>query len=123
MGERSGREQKNLWQSFPFGVPAAEAALMFLDHRCEHDGNEAGTRIAAARTTADLTGLRLCGKRGRSAAAGFSGLENFADFRLREQRNIARDFPQRANQQAERGGNFRETVAMRMPRNAGHFQF
>ena len=96
---------------------------MFLHHRCEHHGNERGNTNRGSENDRGPDRIAFVRKRGRSAAAGFSGLENFADFGLREQRNIARNFSQRADEQTERSGNFHKTVAMSMPGNAGHFQF
>ena len=40
MIQRAGREEENLGQRFPFGVPAAQAAFVFLHHGREHRGDE-----------------------------------------------------------------------------------
>ncbi len=123
MSQRSGSEQKNLRQRFPFGVPAAQATFLFLHHRGEHHGNERGNANRGSQDDRGADRIAFVRQSGRAAAAGFRRLENFADFGLREQRNITRDFSQRADQQAQRGGDFRETVAMRVPGNAGQLQF
>ena len=59
---------------------------------------------------------------GGAAFAGRRRLECFADFRLRHQRNIARNFTQRSYQQSQCGSYFGEPVAVRVPWNARKFQ-
>ena len=56
--------------------------------------------------------MRHCGG---AAFARRRGLGDFRDFGLRHQGNIARDFSERADQQAESSRNFRETVAVCVP--------
>ena len=42
------------------------------------------------------------------------------DFGLREERDVARDFPHRPDGDAERGGERREAIAVRVPRERRH---
>ena len=102
MSQRACGEQKNLRQGFPFGVPAAEAAFMFLDHRGEHHGNQRRNANRGSQHNGGTHRVAFVRQGGRAAAAGFRRLQNFADFGLREQGNIARNFSQRADRQAER---------------------
>ena len=63
MCQRSGGEQKNLRQSFPFGVSAAQAALVFLHHRSEHHRNQRGNASCSSeddRGTDRIAFMRQC---------------------------------------------------------------
>ena len=78
--------------------------------------------MAAARMIAEPTGLRLCGMVEEPPRPGPEGSSDFGDFGLRHQRDIARHFAQRADQQTESGGHFGQAVAMRVPREIGQVQ-
>ena len=83
----------------------------------------AGTRIAAASTTAEPTGLRLCGRveeppRPDSAGSRTSPTSVCAS------REISRAiFPSVPTVRPMRRSHFGEAVAMRVPGNAGQLQF
>ena len=67
----------------------------------------------------ELTGLRLCGivdEPPRPAAAGSNASPTSVCI---EQRHVARDLAQRADEEAQRRGDFDDAIAMRMPRHVG----
>ena len=80
-----------------------------------------GALIAAATATAALTGLRFCGMR-RRAAGVRRRLVGFADFRLREKREVAADLAERSGGDAERAGERDNAIAMRVPGQRGHLE-
>jgi len=75
-----------------------------------------GARIAAVRTAAQPTGLRLWGIVDDPPLARRSQFGQFADFSLHLQRDIAGYLPKRANQHAEARGHLCNAVALGMPR-------
>ena len=54
-----------------------------------------------------------------AAAAGRGRLERFGNLRLHEQRHVARELAQRADQEAQHGRDFRDAIALRVPREVG----
>ena len=120
--QRSGRQLHDLRQRVPLGLPAAQRALVFLRHRAQHgrDQPRHPLRRRQRRRAADRVALVRHG--GRAAAPQGSRLRRFADFGLRQQRDIARDLAQAAGQQAEHGGGFGHPVALRVPRHVGQTQ-
>ena len=65
------------------------------------------------------TGLRLCGIVDEPPRPGRRGLERFADLGLRQQRDIARDLAERADEQPERRRDLGDAVAVRVPGQVG----
>lgn len=117
--ERAAGEQANFGQGLPFGVPAAQAALMFLDHRGKHGGDEGRHADGGRQSDCAADGILFVRHGGRTAAARRGRLERFADFGLGKERNITGDLAERADEQTEDGGDFGEAVAGGVPRYGG----
>ncbi len=118
--QRAGGERKDFGECFPLGVPAANAAFLLFDHRGEHRGNEAGNAQGAGERYGGGDGIAFVRHGGRATAAFAGRLEDFRDFRLHVERNIAADFSERAGEEGERGGQFGHAVAVRMPGQIGN---
>ena len=117
--QRAAGERADFRQRVPFGVPAAQAPLVLLDHRGEHRRHQRRHARGCSQDDRRADGIALVRHRRRAAAAGRRGLERFGDFRLHEQRYIARELSQRADEKTERGRDLRDAIALRVPGEVG----
>ena len=118
--ERTGRQQHDFRQRVPFRGPVTQSTLVFLNRGREHCRDKAGYAHGSGecdRRTDRIALLRHCR---RSAAPCFCGLERFAHFGLREKREVARQFADRCNNEAQKRCDFAQIVALRMPRQGGN---
>ena len=112
--QRAGGRAHNFGQGFPFGVPAAESALVFL--ACgEHGADQAGNAYRGGEDGRAGDGVALVRHGGGNAAACLRGFAHFGDFCLGVQGDVARDLSECAGEQAQGGGDFRHAVAMTVP--------
>jgi hypothetical protein len=98
----AGRTERDLRQRSPFGRPVAEPPLVLLHGSRQHRRYESGhahRRLERDRRTDRIAFLR---HRRRSAASRQRGFLRFTDFRLGEQRDVARELAERRRQHAER---------------------
>ena len=117
--QRPGAERADLRQGFPFGVPAAEAALVFLHHRREHDRDQRRRSHRRGEDDGASDRVALVRHGGGAAASGRTGLGGFAHLGLHQQRHVARELAQRSDQKAQGGSDFGQPIALRMPGNVG----
>src|ERR1700722_17636553 len=98
-------------------MPAAQAALLLLDY-CGKHGADQWRHERARRQTHGTSDRIALVRHARGAAATIGGgLKDFADFRLRVERNVPRDFPESSTAKAECRGDFRHAIAMAVPRH------
>ena len=118
--KRAGRERADLGQRFPFRVPVAEPALVLLDHRGQHHRDEPGHPDRRGEDRGRrTTGLRLCGIVEEPPFPAAAGSNASATSVCIEERDVAGDLAERADEQAERGRDLRDAVALRMPGHVG----
>lgn len=67
---------------FPFGMPPAEATLLFLNHCAKECANQAGNAIGSGENYGAGYRIALLRHGGGAAAARGGRLEEFADFGL-----------------------------------------
>ena len=120
--ESAAGEAHDFGEGFPFGVPTTQAALVFLNHGTEQRADETGNAIGGGENYGAGYGIAFLRHGGRSAAARRGRLEEFGDFGLRVERNVARNFAESAGKQAEGGGDFGDAVAMAVPWKKGKRQ-
>ena len=92
---------------------------MLLHRGGEHRGHEIGRAHGRGEGDGRTHRIALVRQRGRSAATRRRRLEDLADLRLREQREVARELAERGDEHAEHGGNLAQAVALRVPWNVG----
>ena len=85
---------------------------MLLHQGGQHDGDQPGYAKGGRQDHCRTYRITLVRHSGRTAATLVGRLEDFVDFRLRHQRNVARHLAERANQQAEQSSDFSQAVAM-----------
>jgi len=108
-------EANELGESFPFGMPATEASLMFLDHGAEKSADKAGNAVGSGKNQSAGYGVALVRHCGGAAATGGGRLEKFGDFGLGVEGDVTRDFTKGAGEEAESGGDFGDAIAVAVP--------
>src|SRR5215470_7896138 len=113
--QRAGSETHDFGQRFPFGVTGAEAALVILRLNGKDGGDKAGNLDSGSENRGASDGILFVRHGGGAAAARQLGLSEFLYFRLHVKGKVVSDFVERAGEQTESGGDFPDTVTVRMP--------
>src|SRR5215468_2613605 len=113
--QRAGSETYDFGQRFPFGVPGAEATLVVLRLNGKDGGDKAGNLDSGSENRSASDGILFVRHGGGAAAARQMKLSEFLYFRLHVKGKVVGDFVQSAREQAESGGDFADTVTVRMP--------
>ena len=122
MGERARCKHADLGERFPFRVPVAESALVFLHHRRKHHRHQRRHPGRRRQDHGRRNRIALV-RHGRGAAAALCPrFENFADFRLHRQRDVARHLAQGPHQKSERGRHLGNAIPLRMPGQIGQIE-
>ena len=100
-------------------MPAAQATLVLLHHGGQHRRHQRRHALRRSQNDGRTHGIALVRHCRRTAAPCRGRLERFADFGLHQERHIARQLAQRADEETQRRGDFGDAIAMRMPRHVG----
>ena len=116
---RSCREQEEIGEHRPLRLPAAEPALLLGGQRRQKGRDQPGRAQRSGKRDLAAGGVALVRHRRRSAAPRDQRFARFAHAVLREQRDVARELAERADQDAECAGDGRDPDAARVPGDAG----
>ena len=116
MMQSASGEADDVRQGFPFGVPSAETAFLLLNHGGEHRADQRGHAHSGGQDDSGGYGIALVRHGGGTAAAVDRWFEEFADFGLHVERDVAGDLAERASAEAESCGDFGYAIAMAVPR-------
>jgi hypothetical protein len=95
---------------------------VLLNRRGEHRRDQVRNANGSGECDGAPDRIALVRQRRRPAASGRGRLERFADFGLREQRNIAGQLSERRDDEAECGRQLVDPVALRVPGHVGQRQ-
>src|SRR5260370_1407409 len=115
--KRTAREHDDFWKTFPLCMPTTQAAFVLLHHRGKKRADKRRDARSSGENDRRGNGVAFVRHGGRATAAHSGGLGKFADFGLCVQRDIAGDFSKSSGEQAERGSNFGDAVAVAVPGN------
>ena len=115
-GERAGHDQCQRREGWPFRLPGAGGAFMFLHLRRQDGGGQVRRHGRGGERDRGANRISLMRHGRRAALAGARRLERFAHFGLHQERHVARDLAAGAGEDRQARGDVGEPIAMAVPR-------